>query len=163
MFGGNFAPLGWAFCNGQVLAISQYDALFALIGTTYGGDGVQTFGLPDLQGRLPVHQGQGPGLTNRIIGQKAGEEQVTVTVAQLPVHTHPANCSSQGAAASPVSKVWATDPGGNIAPYSTAAPNGQMNGAAIANSGGSQGHDNMHPFQVVSFIIALEGIFPSQS
>src|SRR5208283_1924144 len=96
MFGGNFAPSGWDFCNGQLLSISEFSTLFNLIGTTYGGDGENTFGLPDLQGRFPVHQGQGPGLANYLIGQKAGEENVTVTVNQLPAHSHPANCSTQG-------------------------------------------------------------------
>jgi len=163
MFGGNFPPAGWAFCNGQLMAISENSTLFNLIGTTYGGDGQSTFGLPDLQGRFPVHQGQGPGLANYLIGQKAGEENVTVTVNQLPAHNHPANCSTQGTDASPVSKVWATDPSGNIAPYSTQAPNGQMNAGALSNSGGGQPHDNMHPFLAVTFIISLFGIFPSQS
>jgi len=162
MFGGNFAPQGWAFCNGQLLSIAENSVLFNLLGTTYGGDGVTTFGVPDLQGRFPLNQGQGPGLGNYVIGQKAGQETVAVTTSQLPVHTHQAACSTQGTGPSPALKVWATDPSGNIAPYSTQPPNGQMNAGALSTVGGGQPHDNMHPYLAITFIISLFGIFPSQ-
>jgi microcystin-dependent protein len=158
MFGGNFEPQGWAFCNGQLLPISENQALFALIGTTYGGDGQTTFALPNLQGRFPIHQGSGS-----VIGQQSGSETVTLTANQIPAHTHAAQCSTQGAAASPNGAVWGTDPGGNIAPYSTSAANGTMNAGALSPAGGNQPHDNMQPFLVVSFIISLFGIFPSQN
>ena len=163
MFGGNFAPAGWALCNGQLLSIAQNSVLFDLLGTTYGGDGQTTFAVPDLQGRFPVCQGQAPGLGNYLIGQKGGQEAVNLVTNQLPVHSHPAACSTQGSGPSPVSKVWATDPSGNIAPYSTQPPNGQMNAQALSNSGGGLQHDNMQPFLAVTFIISLLGIFPSQS
>ena len=163
LFGGNFAPLNYATCDGQTLPISQNDALFALIGTTYGGDGQQTFNLPDLRGRVPMHQGQGLGLSSRVIGQSLGTENVTLTLPQLPGHTHIAPCSTAGKTSSPNSAFWATDGSGNIAPYSTQAPNGQMAATAVGIAGGNQPHNNIQPLLCVTFIIALYGIFPSQS
>jgi microcystin-dependent protein len=163
MFGGNFAPSGWALCNGQLMAISDNAALFDLIGTTYGGDGQSTFALPDLQGRFPMHQGTNPqsGVTV-VIGERSGTETVTLTVTQIPAHTHPAICSSGGGnSETPVGNFWATDPMGNTAAYTT-APDSQMLGSAIETTGGSP-HDNMKPFLAVNFIISLFGIFPSQS
>lgn len=161
MFGGNFAPRGFAFCSGQLLAISQNDTLFALIGTTYGGDGQTTFALPDLRGRIPVHAGQGPGLASYVLGQSSGSETVTLTAQQLPAHTHAAQAqSAAGTQAGPGGGVWAAS-GQNQ--FSSNAPNAGMSTAAIGPVGGSQPHDNMAPFQVVSFIIALEGIFPSRN
>jgi microcystin-dependent protein len=158
MFGGNFAPLNWALCNGQLMAIDQNAALFQLIGTTYGGDGVQTFALPNLQSRFPMHQGNGFTL-----GQQGGTEKVTLTVNQLPAHAHPASCSSGGGnSGTPVGNFWCTDPAGNTAAY-TKASNSQMAGSAIGTTGGSQSHENMKPFLVINFIIALFGIFPSQN
>jgi microcystin-dependent protein len=158
MFGGNFAPLNWALCNGQLMAIDQNTALFALIGTTYGGDGVQTFALPNLQSRFPMHQGNGFTL-----GQQGGTEEVTLTVNQLPAHAHPAICSSGGGdSETPVHNFWATDPMGNTAAYTTATDS-QMLGSAIGTTGGSQPHDNMKPFLVINFIISLFGVFPSQN
>ena len=154
MFGGNFAPVGWAFCNGQTLSISQNSALFNLIGTTYGGDGTQTFNLPDLQGRLPVHQG--PGF---VIGTKAGSETVTLTGSQVPGHTHGAGAKLQGTTNTPGGNVYA---GGGPSLYKT-NPGAQMNAATIGPNAGGQPHDNMMPFLTVSFIIALEGIYPSQN
>src|SRR5437868_3362158 len=125
MFGGNFAPAGWAFCNGQLLAISENDTLFNLIGTTYGGDGQNTFALPDLRGRVPVHMGQGPGLSNYIIGQNGGVETVTVTIAQIPQHTHPAMAQSEpGNQTSPTGGLWAAS---NQSQYSTNNANDAMN------------------------------------
>lgn len=164
MFGGNFAPAGWAFCNGQTLPISENEVLFNLIGTTYGGDGQETFNLPDLQGRAPIHMGQGAGLSNRIIGEKAGAEQVTITTQQLPQHTHSANGGTAGNLDSPSGNFWSADAGGNVAAYNTAATGGaSMAPAALSQAGGSQPHDNMQGFQAISFIISLFGIFPSQS
>jgi len=156
MFGGNFAPVGWAFCSGQILPISENETLFNLIGTTYGGDGQSTFALPNLQSRLPIHVGTGFAL-----GQTGGSETVTLTVSQIPAHTHvPQANSGQGTASNPSGNVWAESPLNN---YSATAPSSAMNAAAIGSAGGSQPHDNMPPFLVVNFIISLFGIFPSQS
>jgi microcystin-dependent protein len=157
MFAGNFAPVGWAFCNGALIPISENDALFNLIGTTYGGDGQSTFALPNLQSRLPVHVGPGFAL-----GQSGGVESVTLTTSQIPAHSHVPQCiSGNGNATSPGSAVWATPTTGSV--YSSAAPSLVMDPAAIGSSGGSQPHDNMHPFLVVNFILSLFGIFPSQT
>jgi microcystin-dependent protein len=158
MFGGNFAPVDWMLCEGQLLSISEYEVLFQLIGTTYGGDGQETFGLPDLQGRVPVHQGQGPGATYQI-GEKGGVETVTLTTNQIPVHTHPQQANSGIATQnSPAGNVLAasatTDvyvPGGPLAP---------LNAGIVGPTGGSQPHENMQPYAVVNFIISLFGIFP---
>jgi microcystin-dependent protein len=161
MFGGNFAPAGWAFCSGQLMAISENDTLFNLIGTTYGGDGQSTFGLPDLQGRLPIHMGNGATGTTYIIGEKAGTETVTLTTQQIPAHTHtPLAQSGTGNQPSPANGVWAAS---SLNEYSSSAPNVSMNAGAIGNDGGSQPHDNMMPYLAVSFIISLFGIFPSQT
>jgi microcystin-dependent protein len=161
MFGGNFAPRGYALCNGQLLAISQNDVLFALIGTTYGGDGQNTFALPDLRGRIPLHMGQGAGLSNRIIGEMSGTETVTVITNQLPGHTHNAmGQSGNGNQSSPAGGVWAAS---SLNEYSNAAANTTMAAAAIGLAGGNQSHANVMPFQCVNFIIALEGIFPTQN
>ena len=161
MFGGNFAPVDWAFCDGSVLPISQYEPLFALIGTTYGGDGQTTFALPDLRGRLPVHQGSGPGLSTYVLGQMAGSETVTLTSQQLPAHTHAAQGQSAvGDQAGPGGGVWAASAQNQ---FSANAPIAAMSTAAIGATGGSQQHDNMAPYQVVSFIICLFGIFPSRN
>ncbi len=161
MFGGNFAISGYAFCDGQLMAIAENDALFALIGTTYGGDGVTTFGLPDLQGRLPVHQGSGAGLTTRTIGEKSGTENVTLTANHLQAHNHTVVAdSNNGTETSPSNRINA----GSIAnPYNTAVVDNQMGSQSIGQAGGSQPHNNMMPYQSVSFIISLFGIFPSQS
>jgi microcystin-dependent protein len=162
MFGGNFAPRGFAFCNGQILAISQNDALFALIGTTYGGDGQTTFALPNMTGRLPIHVGQLSGGSNYVLGQLAGTETVTVTTNQLPSHSHgfPAN-SNAASAVSPSSGVAAST---NLGPYAqNAAVNTAMGAQMIGATSGNQPHDNVMPFLCISFIIALEGIFPSRN
>ena len=161
MFGGSFAPAGWAFCDGQLVAISQNDALFTLIGTTYGGDGQQTFGLPDLQGRMPVHAGQGPGISqNYQLGENSGVESVTLTVQQIPVHNHAFVCSTANATSvTPADSIPATN---TINQYSAVAGPQPM-GAMMVPTGGSQPHDNMMPFLVLSFIISLFGIFPSQN
>jgi len=165
MFAGNFAPRGWAFCDGQLLAVSQNDALFSLLGTTYGGDGRTTFGLPDLRGRIPVHAGSGagPGLTPRPIGQKYGSENVTLTVNQLPVHEHEARVlSNPGDSGNPENRHWAAT---STAPpyYSDTGPNLPMAGGVLTSAGGGQTHTNMMPFLCVHFIIALMGIYPSRN
>lgn len=163
MFGGNFAPAGWAFCNGQLVAISENDALFTLIGTTYGGDGQETFALPDLQGRAPVHVGQGPNISqNYQLGEKAGAEQVTITSATTPTHNHGLAASTATATdPNPAGNILATSP--TITPYVIDIAGKQLVNTAVQPIGGSQPHDNMMPFQCVSFIISLFGIFPSQT
>ena len=162
MFAGNFAPRGWAFCDGQLLAVSQNDALFSLLGTIYGGDGRTTFGLPDLRGRIPIHAGSGPGLSPRRLGAKAGTEAVTLTVNQLPSHSHRLSGSSSLANESrPEGNVLGSDlvqdlyRGGSIPP-------GNMNSQAITSVGGSRSHTNLQPFLCIHFIIALFGIYPSR-
>lgn len=162
MFGGNFAPQGWAFCDGQTLAISENDTLFALLGTTYGGDGVTTFNLPDLRGRVPVHQGTLSGGNSYVLAQQGGAESVTLTVNQMPGHFHPAQCSSAGATSPrPAGGVWAV---GDVFAFTPGAnANGTMNPGAVAAAGGSQPHDNMVPFLAINFIISLFGIFPPQN
>lgn len=161
MFGGNFAPAGWALCDGQLLPISENDTLFTLIGTTYGGDGQTTFALPDLQGRLPVHQGTGAGLSTRVIGEKSGVENVTLTTNQIPSHTHSAlGQSATGNQPSPAGNVWAAS---SLNQFSSSAANVTMNAASIGNSGGNQPHDNFMPYLCVNFIISLFGIFPTQN
>lgn len=163
MFAGNFAPRAWALCDGQLLAISGNDALFSLLGTIYGGDGETTFGLPDLRGRVPVHMGQGPGMTDRRIGEKAGSETATVSAAQLPSHTHAMGASSlAGTSASPSAAVPAAV--GLTPGYSDAGATAgnDMNAAAVDLVGGGQTHPNVQPFLAVNFIIALFGIYPSR-
>jgi microcystin-dependent protein len=161
MFGGNFAPAGWAFCDGQLMAISENDTLFTLIGTTYGGDGQETFGLPDLQGRLPMHMGTGAGLTTRVIGEKSGVETVTLTAQQIPIHTHPPLAvSGNGNQATPQNGVWA---GAADSRYSSSAPNLAMNNTLGGAAGGSQPHENLMPYLTISFIISLFGVFPQQN
>ena len=163
MFAGNFAPRGWAFCDGQLLAVSQNDALFSLYGTIYGGDGRTTFGLPDLRGRVPIHAGSGPGLSPRQLGSKGGQEQVTLIVDQLPSHNHdPVSASTAG--------TLSTNPLGNV--YTQAAGDvyrdnldalGNLDANAITHVGGSQSHTNIQPFLCVNFIVALFGIYPSRT
>src|SRR5215210_7657578 len=155
MFAGNFAPAGWMFCEGQLLPISENETLFQLIGTTYGGDGRSTFALPDLRGRIPLHQGNGFALA-----QAAGAESVTLTVAQIPQHSHPLLASTKNAsAAGAAGKVLAQTP--TYTPYGAFTPNTPLNAAAVAPAGGSQPHDNFQPYLCIDFIISLFGIFPS--
>jgi microcystin-dependent protein len=157
MFAGNFAPAGWAFCNGALLAIADNETLFQLIGTTYGGDGQNNFALPNLQSRVPIHVG--PGFAQ---GQSGGVETVTLTTSQIPAHSHVPQCNSgTGGQASPANGDWASPTGGTI--YTDAAPSLAMDPAALGSAGGSQPHDNMIPFLVINFIISLFGVFPSQS
>ncbi len=158
MWAGNFAPVGWLFCDGQHLPISENETLFQLIGTTYGGDGQSTFALPNLQGRLPVHQGNG-----MVLGQQAGVEEVTLTVSQIPAHTHPLTAAQAlGNASSPAGNVLAESPGG-VKPYIEGSPSVPMAPTAIAPAGGSQPHTNIQPYLCVNFIISLFGIFPPPS
>lgn len=164
MFGGNFAPRGFALCDGQLLQVSQNDALFALIGTIYGGDGRTTFGLPDLRGRVPIHYGSGPGLSTRPIGQKAGEQTATVSAAELPAHSH-ALAASSGAATSSSPAGNLTANSGTTAIYGNASVGAvNMGAGAVPDSpGGTQPHNNVMPFQCVHFIIALTGVFPPRN
>ena len=160
MFAGNFAPRGWAYCEGQLLAVSQNDALFSLFGTIYGGDGRTTFGLPDLRGRIPIHAGQGPGLSDRRLGAKAGSETVTVSVNQLPSHTHPVQFDSvAGNETNPADALPAASP--SIRNYRPAAQNVDMSTNSVTSVGGSQSHTNLMPYLCVHFIVALFGIYPS--
>jgi microcystin-dependent protein len=157
IFAGNFPINGWAFCDGQQLAIADNQTLFTLIGTTYGGDGQTTFALPDLRSRVPIHQGNG-----LVVGQAGGAEQVTLTTSQIPAHSHvPQANSGPGNQQGPGGGVWATPSTGTI--YSNVAPSLVMDPGAVGSAGGSQPHDNMVPFLGVNFIISLFGIFPSQA
>ncbi len=166
MFGFGRTPSGWQACNGALLAISEFDALFSLIGTTYGGDGQTTFAVPDLRGRLPIHQGQGPGLSAYVIGQKAGAEQVTVLSSQMPAHTHALVASTGGAST--------VTPGPGLLPGSVSgetfyvtdiagATPLPMSAQSTSTVGGSQPHENTMPTLTVQFCMALFGIYPSQS
>lgn len=176
MFGGTFAPRGWAFCDGQLLAISSNEALFSILGTTYGGDGRTTFALPDLRSRAPMHAGHGPGLSTRILGQKGGQEDVTLTYNEMPSHAHYASISgnvypslqagagktgsgANGGFIGDTNDFKAEDGGGNIAGLST------TNDLAVTvnNAGGNGSHNNMQPYLAINFIIALYGQYPSRS
>ena len=162
MFAGNFAPRGWAFCNGQLLSIAQNSALFAILGTTYGGNGQSTFALPNLQSRVPLHPGQGPGLSPYSLGQTGGSETVTLLTNQMPAHTHLVSASSSnGNTVSPQSAFPASNANNNR-DYNTSA-NTTMSSQMISAAGGSQPHNNVQPYTCVNFIIALEGIFPSRN
>jgi microcystin-dependent protein len=166
MFGGNFAPAGWAFCDGSPMPISENDALFALIGTTYGGDGETTFNLPNLCGRIPVCAGTNPATgSTYTYGEMAGTESVTLTTQQIPVHTHPALGTVDPATSnSPQNTVPASVPvAAGQTPYGTDPPPTALQQSSISPVGGSQPHDNTQPFLVISFIISLFGIFPQQN
>jgi microcystin-dependent protein len=161
IFAGNFAPAGWMFCEGQLLPISENETLFNLIGTTYGGDGQSTFALPDLRGRIPLHQGQGPGITqNYIMAEAAGVEEVTLTTQQIPIHNHAFLASTSAAAATdPTNQVIAQT--SQIHIFTQDVTNRQMNPNALAQVGGNQPHTNFQPYLCLDFIISLFGIFPS--
>jgi microcystin-dependent protein len=163
MFAGNFAPSGWMFCEGQTLPISENDALFTLIGTTYGGDGQETFNLPNLASRIPIHAGTGPDGVTYQLAEQAGTESVTLTVNQIPIHTHPLTASQgDGTAPNPQGNVLAQTPTG-IFPYFEDAPGVNMNASAITPVGGSQPHENCQPFLCINYIISLFGVFPTQT
>lgn len=165
LFAGNFAPRGWAFCNGQLMDIATYQALFSILGTTYGGDGRQTFALPDLRGRMAMHAGNGPGLTDRRLGEKGGSETETLTSDQLPTHQHQYTDKSSQAGGTtpntghyfPVPASWGKPlpSGGSSTPEETTGNTGQ--------AGGGAAHNNLPPYQCLNFIIALQGIYPSRS
>ncbi|MGR3811674.1 phage tail protein [Jiulongibacter sp. NS-SX5] len=163
MFAGNFAPRGWAFCDGQLLAVSQNDALFSLFGTIYGGDGRTTFGLPDMRGRIPIHAGSGPGLTPRTVGSKGGSENVTLTEQQLPSHRHPVRISEDIATRPfPEGGVLASN-AETAAFYNQGSSSDSLEKMdGIADTGGSQSHSNLMPFLCINFIVALFGIYPSR-
>lgn len=167
IFAGNFPPKGWAFCNGQILPLSQNTALFSLLGTNYGGDGKSNFALPDLQGRVPLGQGQGPGLSSYELGQSAGTRTVTLLQNEIPGHAHQVyGASSAGNTESPGNTLWADTPGAETGQaYGT--PGAQdwvsMHPNAMFPAGGSQPHNNMQPYLGLTFIIALQGVFPPRS
>lgn len=183
LFAGNFAPRTWALCNGQLLAISSNPALFSILGTTYGGDGRTTFALPDLRGRTPVHPGHGPGLSDYYLGQRGGTERVTLTLSQMPSHSHIANTSNltsvigastadatlQTPEAGAVLAKAATDLGDAVNLYASGTPTVALSGGiasgsvTVVNNGGSQYHTNIQPFLGINYIIALQGIFPSRN
>jgi microcystin-dependent protein len=155
MFGGNFAPAGWMFCEGQLLPISENETLFQLIGTTYGGDGESTFGLPDLRGRIPLHQGNG-----KILAEAAGVESVTLTSSQIPLHGHPMlGAATAGNQVTPIGNLPANST--SVKPYIAEDADGNFAAAAVGPAGGSQPHDNFMPYLCIDFIISLFGIFPS--
>lgn len=159
IFAGNFAPRGWAFCDGQLLPVSQNTALFSLIGTTYGGDGRTTTALPNLQGRAPMHPGRGPGLTERRLGQKGGVETVTLSEAQMPSHTHTVEAIPRpGEENDPAGQFWA-----RATNLYNPTDNATLNNAISQNTGGRQAHNNLQPFLAINFIIALVGLYPSRS
>lgn len=164
MVGFNFAPKSYATCDGQIMSIAQNTALFSLLGTTYGGNGQTTFALPDLRGRTPIHQGNGPGLTPRVMGEMSGEENHTLLTTEMPMHNHLASGSSADANnTSPAGNTWANEGTATTNLYVNSAPNAPMNAQAIGTSGGNQPHNNMQPYLVINFCIALQGIFPSRN
>ncbi|MDR7316995.1 tail fiber protein [Brevibacillus nitrificans] len=163
MFAQNFAPKGWAMCNGQLLPINQYQALFSLLGTTYGGNGQTTFALPNLKGRAPVHYGQGTSLSHIPLGDMRGEEAHTLTISEMPAHTHTVNVSSGAAQkVSPSGSFWAAREN-SYATVDSSIPDMGLSPIAVATAGGSQPHQNMQPYTVMNFCIAIEGIFPSRN
>ena len=162
IFAGNFAPRGWALCNGQILSIAQNTALFSLLGTMYGGNGQTTFALPDLRGRVPLHFGQGPGLTPRTEGEVSGSATVTLTTGEMPSHNHGANGNqAPGNSPSPAGRYWAMSSRRDT-PYASST-NVPMQPQALDITGNGQPHDNMQPYLTLNFIIALQGIYPPRS
>jgi microcystin-dependent protein len=165
IFAGNFAPAGWATCDGQLLPISQNTALFSLLGTVYGGDGRSTFALPNLQGSAPMQQGQGPGLSLRSQGEIGGEQNVTLLPTEMPAHNHTAVAASGTGQPDPTNNAWASGAKGFGSIYSPSVPanNVQMSPTALAFNGGGAPHNNMMPYLCLTFIIALQGVFPPRS
>ena len=161
IFTGNFAPRGWLFCHGQLVSIAQNTALFSLVGTTYGGNGQTTFGIPDLRGRTPIGAGNGPALSPRVLGEMSGVETVTLNSTQIPQHTHALNAS----ASAPTTNT----PSGNVLPtgssriYAQGSPSAQLSPSSIGLAGGSQAHENMQPYLAINYIIATQGIYPSRN
>jgi microcystin-dependent protein len=164
IFTGNFAPKGWALCDGQLMSISQNTALFSLLGTTYGGDGKSNFALPNLQGCAPMQAGQGPGLSLRDLGETSGEQTVTLLQTEMPAHSHGVQAASSGGLPGPGNNAWASGGKGRPATFAaTSASNVQMNPFGTSIAGGNQPHNNMPPFLGLTFIIALQGVFPARS
>jgi microcystin-dependent protein len=164
IFGFNFQPAGWAFCNGQLLPIAPNTALFSLLGTTYGGDGKTSFGLPDLQGRAPMHPGQAPGLSNYVTGEVGGSETVTLLTSEVPGHTHVLMASNQpGEDAAPAGEALGRSVGASLYQTDAAQNLVAMAPDAVAPAGGDQPHNNLMPYVTLSFCIALQGVFPPRS
>lgn len=163
IFTGNFAPRGWALCNGQLLPISQNTALFSLLGTTYGGDGKSTFRLPDLQQRFPLHPGQGPGLSNRVLGESAGEAAVTLQTSELPGHGHGLKAALSPTTGTPASDLMLSPVNGGAAVYKALSNPQAMAPQTLSPEGGGLPHNNRHPYLALTFIIALQGVFPPRS
>ncbi|WP_035202403.1 phage tail protein [Acidovorax sp. CF316] len=163
MFAGSFAPVGWAVCDGRQMAIANNDALYALVGTTYGGDGITTFNLPDLRGRAPINQGQGPGLTSYSLGTAAGSESVTLMVQQLPSHTHAVEAGASGTSATPHSAYIGSSTAAKDFRYASATATDNLSTGTLQSSGGSMPHENRSPYLAISFIICIAGIFPSRN
>ncbi|MEP3654449.1 MAG: tail fiber protein [Litorimonas sp.] len=166
LFAGNFAPRAWAFCDGQLLAISSNSALFSILGTIYGGDGRTTFALPDLRGRAAIHEGRGPGLSPYSLGQRGGQESVTLLPSQMPVHSHTLNATNApGDKGGPQGKMLAAGHGDETI-YHDTPPSANIRAMAsnsIANAGGGQSHNNIQPFLAINYIIALQGVYPSRN
>ena len=167
MFTGNFAPTGWALCNGQLMPISQNTALFSLLGTTYGGDGKSNFALPNLQGSMPIGFGQGPGLSLYDLGESGGAQTVTLLATEMPAHSHTAQASISGGTDSPAGAAWGESKLGKtpLNVYAASNPNNNvpMSPQALASAGGSLPHNNLPPYLCLTFIIALQGVFPARS
>jgi microcystin-dependent protein len=159
----SFAPLGWAMCNGQILPISQNTALFSLLGTFYGGDGKSNFALPNFQGHVAVSQGQGPGLSQYVIGETGGQPMVELSLSQIPAHTHTVQCAPTGNTTSPANAVFAGAPTGKSPAYAAPGTAVQMLPSGVTVAGGGQPHENRPPFLMMNFCIALQGIFPPRS
>jgi microcystin-dependent protein len=164
IFAGNFAPRGWAFCNGQLLPIAQNTALFSLIGTTYGGDGRTTTALPNLQGRAPMHPGRGPGLTSRLLGQRGGVETITLSESQMPNHNHSLQGTSSPASTNAPNNTTTLARSINGNSYKLGATaDASMDTGALLPAGGGQAHNNLQPYLAINYIIALVGMYPSRS
>ncbi|HEY5406476.1 MAG TPA: tail fiber protein [Ginsengibacter sp.] len=163
IFAGNFAPRGFLLCQGQILSISQNTALFSLLGTTYGGNGTTTFALPDLRGRVPIQQGQGPGLSNYVLGEASGSENTTLLITNLPQHNHPLIGTSEAGSTSDPTGAFLGNTGALDPEYNTSGTHVQMNAAAIGLTGGSQPINNIQPYLAINYIIATSGVFPSRN
>jgi len=163
IFTGNFAPKGWALCDGQLMPISQNTALFSLLGTTYGGDGKSDFALPNLQGSVPMQAGQGPGLSLRDLGETGGEQAVTLLDSEMPAHSHGVQASTTPDQLTPVNNAWASGQKGFGNVYAPPGNNVQMSPLATSPAGGDQPHNNLMPYLTLSFCIALQGVFPPRS
>jgi microcystin-dependent protein len=159
----SFAPKGWAYCDGQIMQISQNQALYSLLGTTYGGNGTSTFALPNLQGRVPIGAGTGPGLSSRPLGQSSGSNSVTLNITEIPAHNHTLAGESVDGTQRTVNNAYPAQAGSLFSYQGAASPLVQMNGAAVANSGSSQPHNNMQPYLGINYCIALVGLFPSRN